>query len=130
MYCLWFNRFIVGCHNRMGDDIRPDKAMSIELLLEIQRLYEIKLFACGTHEVVLEVCLNAVFHIVSFVGGFQGEELPTTSLDAVAKFLTIPQPRDPHLAHVMITLRGRIKGESKDHSCHLIPLAATTKTGL
>ena len=82
MYGLWFSRYTLGCHSRMGDDIRPDKAMAIEVLLEIQKLYEIKLFQCTTNEGVLNLCLHAVFHIVSFVGGFRGEEMPRLSLDA------------------------------------------------
>jgi hypothetical protein len=130
MYGLWFNRFKDGCHSRMGDDIRPDKAMSIELILEIQKLYEIKLFDCTSHKDVLEVCLNAVFHIVSFVGGFRGEEMPMLSLDAIGKYLAYGQPADPKLAHVMIALRGRVKGEHKAEACHLIPIAAVTKSGL
>jgi hypothetical protein len=52
MYGIWFDRFKLGCHSRMGDDIRPDKAMSIELLLEIQKLYESKLFRSKTNEEV------------------------------------------------------------------------------
>jgi hypothetical protein len=130
MYGLWFNRFTLGCHSRMGDDIRPDKAMAIELLLEIQKLYEIQLFKCKTHEQVLKVCLHAVFHIVGFVGGFRGEEMPMMSLDAIAKYLSHEQPSDPALAHVMIAMRGRVKGEHKDEPCHLVPLIAVTTTGL
>jgi hypothetical protein len=130
MYGLWFNRYTLGCHGRMGDDIRPDKAIGIELLLEIQKLYEAKLFKCKTNEEVLDLCLHAVFQIVSFVGGFRGEEMPMMSLDAIAKYLEHDQPSDPLLAHVMLALRGRVKGEHKDEACHLIPVVAITKSGL
>jgi hypothetical protein len=130
MYGVWFDRFKLGCHSRMGDDVRPDKAMSIELLLEIQKLYEVKLFRCTTNEEVLELCLNAVFHIVSFVGGFRGEEMPMLSLDAIAKYAAYDQPDDPDLQHIMIALRGRVKGERKAEACHLIPIVAVTKSGL
>ena len=127
---LWFDRFKSGCHSRMGDDIRPDKAMSIELLLEIQNLSELKLFRCRTNESVLAVCLNAVFHTVSFVGGFRGEEMPMMSVDATAKCLAYGPHPDPKLAHVMIALRGRVKGERKAEACHLIPIVAVTRSGL
>jgi hypothetical protein len=130
LYGLWFDRFKDGCHSRMGDDIRPDKAMGIELLLELQKLYEIKLFECRSNEEVLKLCLHAVFHIVGFVGGFRGEEMPMLSLDAIAKYLAYDQPTDPKLAHVMIALRGRVKGERKAEACHLVPIVAVTKSGL
>jgi hypothetical protein len=93
MHGLWFNRCKDGCHSRMGGDIRPDKAMSIELMLEMQKLHEIKLFHCTSHKDVLEVCLNTVFYILSFVGGFRGEEMPMLSLDAIGKHLAHGQPR-------------------------------------
>jgi hypothetical protein len=114
----------------MGDDIRPDKAMSIELLLEIQKLCESKLFSCRSNEAALKVCLNAVFHAVSFVGGFRGEEMPVMSLDAIAKCLAYDPHPDPDLAHVMIALRGRVKGERKAEACHLTPIVAKTRSGL
>jgi hypothetical protein len=52
------------------------------------------------------------------------------SLDGITKYLAIEQPRDPTLAHVMIALRGRVKGERKAEACHLVPLVAVTKSGL
>jgi hypothetical protein len=88
---LWFDRFKLGCHSRMGNDIRPDKVMAIELLLGIQKLYEEKLFKCRTNEEVLSLCLHAVFHIVSFVGGFRGEEMPMLSIDGITKYLAMGQ---------------------------------------
>jgi hypothetical protein len=97
----------------MGDNISPDKTMAIELLLEIQNLYEIKLFKCKTHEEVLDDCLHVVFHVVGFVGGFRGEEMPMMSLDAITKYLTHKQPSNPMLSHVMIAMCGRVKGEHK-----------------
>jgi hypothetical protein len=39
------------------------------------------------------------------------------SLDAMAKYLAYDQPVDPKLAHVMIALRGRVKGERKAEAC-------------
>jgi hypothetical protein len=130
MYGLWFDRYKDGCHSRMGDDIRPDKAMGIELLLEIQKLSEVKLFSCRTNDEVLALCLNVVFHLVSFVGGFRGEEMPMLSLDATAKYLAYDQPISPELAHVMVALRGRVKGERKAEACHLVPIVAVTRSGL
>jgi hypothetical protein len=114
----------------MGDDIRPDKAMAIELLLEQQKLYKTKLFRCKTHEEVLEVCLHTVFHVVGFVGGVRGEEMPMMSLDAIAEYLAHEQPSDPALANVMIAMRGRVKGEHKDEVCHPVPIITVTMTGL
>ena len=32
VYGVWYKRFMLGMHERMGDDYRPDLAMSIQLL--------------------------------------------------------------------------------------------------
>ena len=56
--------------------------------------------------------------------------MPMLSLDAIAKYLTYEQPTDPKLAHVMIALRGRVKGERKAEACRLVPIVAVTKSGL
>jgi hypothetical protein len=71
-----------------------------------------------------------VFHIVSFVGRFRGEEMHMLSFDAIAKYLRYEEPKDPALNHVMIALHGRVKGERKAEVCHLIPVAAVAKSGL
>ena len=76
MYGLWFDGYKDGRHSQMGDDICPDKAMSIELLLEIQAIYEVKLIQCQTLEKQLPICLHAVFHIVGFVSGFEAKKCP------------------------------------------------------
>ena len=31
-YSLWFERFIVGMHKRMGDVVHQDKAVTLEVL--------------------------------------------------------------------------------------------------
>jgi hypothetical protein len=43
--------------------------------MELQKLYKVKLFECRSNEEVLKICLHAP-HIVSFVGGFRGKEMP------------------------------------------------------
>jgi hypothetical protein len=44
VYREWFNRFLVGCHARMGDDKRPDQAIHMEVILEVQVTLERDLF--------------------------------------------------------------------------------------
>ena len=46
-YSLWFERFIRGMHNRMGDDIRPDEGVDIDLL---HGMLDILKSLLGTHQ--------------------------------------------------------------------------------
>jgi hypothetical protein len=52
VYSMWFDRFIVGCHVRMGDDTRQDRSFIIELILTIQKLLEEDLLKCQSMEAV------------------------------------------------------------------------------
>jgi hypothetical protein len=130
VYSLWFDRFIVGCHVRMGDDTRQDRAFSIELILAMQKLLEEDLLKCQTMEAVLNVSLHGIFFIAVFCGGLRGEEMQLLSLDATAKYLSVAQPRSTDLANVCLALRGRVKGEALEDACHLVPIAAITASGL
>jgi hypothetical protein len=74
MYSLWFDRFIVGCHIRMGYISGPDRAMCIELLIEIQREREEDLERCETLEAMLNVSLHGAFLYAVFVLGCVGRK--------------------------------------------------------
>jgi hypothetical protein len=130
VYSLWFDRFIVGCHVRMGDDTMQDRAFSIELILAIQKLLEEDLLKCQSMDAMLNVSLHGVFLIAGCCGGLRGEELPLTSLDATAKYLSVAEPRSAELANVLLAFRGRVKGEALEEACHLVPIAAVTASVL
>jgi hypothetical protein len=139
VYSLCFDRFIVGCHVRMGDDTRQDRAFIIELILDIQKFLEEDLLKYQSVEAMLNVSLHGVFLIAGFCSGLIGEELPLMSLYATAKYHSVAQPRSPELANVCLTLRGRVNSEvgspgrglpfSAYSSCHCIgndpPLVGT-----
>jgi hypothetical protein len=76
VYSLWFDRFIVGCHVRMGDDTKQDIAFSIELILAMQKLLEEDLLKFQTMEVMINVSLHGIFFIAGFCVGLRGEEMP------------------------------------------------------
>jgi hypothetical protein len=62
----WFSRFLIACHARMGDDKRPDQAMPIEVILEVQATFERDLFNSQTVDQMIMVCVHAVFIICGF----------------------------------------------------------------
>jgi hypothetical protein len=129
LYNLWFYRFIVGCHVRMGDDTRQDRAFIIEFILAIQKLLEEDLLKFQSMEAMLNVSLHGVFLIAGFCGGLRGGELPLMSLDAKAKYISVAQPRSPELANVCLVLRGRVEG-GLEEACHLVPISSVTASGL
>jgi len=41
-YGLWFEKFMKGCHKHMGEIVRPDRALSTKILLEILSLLNLE----------------------------------------------------------------------------------------
>jgi hypothetical protein len=39
-YGTWFKKFMTGCHKRMGETVRPDRALSSSNLVEILNIME------------------------------------------------------------------------------------------
>jgi hypothetical protein len=62
----WFNRFLIGCHSRMGDDKRPDQDMPIEVILGVQATLESDFFNSQTVDQMIKVFVHAVFIICGF----------------------------------------------------------------
>jgi hypothetical protein len=42
----------------------------------------------------------------------------------------VKQPDDPALHHLCLAMRGKVKGETTEEDCHLIPVAVDTESGL
>jgi hypothetical protein len=106
VYREWFNRFMSGCHARMGNDRRPDQDMSIEVSREVQATLERDLFNARAVEQMPRVCVHAVFIICGFCAGLRGKELPRTSVDATAKHYNKDQTVEESLTNVFLALRG------------------------
>jgi hypothetical protein len=53
---------MIGCPARMGDDKRPDQAIPIEVILEVQATLERYLSNYQTVEQMIKVCLRGVYH--------------------------------------------------------------------
>ena len=71
---LWFQRFIIGCENRMGVIWKPNLALSIPLLLAVLAEVEIKsLDAVGDKDHNLWVAFST-YSVVSYVLSLRGNE--------------------------------------------------------
>jgi hypothetical protein len=96
----------------------------------VQATLERDLFNSQTVYQIIKVCVHAVFIICGLCTGLIGKELPMMFMGAMANHYKKYQPVEGSLKKVFLALRGRVKGEHSQDSCHLIPIAATTETGL
>ena len=127
-YSTWFERFMQGSHKRMGDVVKPDLAVSVEVMVEIQRLLEESWNAATTQIDRSRITDCACFLLAQYTGALRGEEVPKLDLGGLRKHLKegLGNKRRPH---VPLTLLGRFKSEIGERY-HIIPVATVTSSGL
>jgi hypothetical protein len=121
---FWFYRFIEGARNRMGQDWRPNKAISIELLLLLLESADLKIRESVSLQ---EKNRWVVFHayvVVCYTVSLRGCEGFLLDLAGLnRKFLAGGDK------YIVIALLGKIKGESGDRA-HLLPCVPITSSGI
>jgi len=127
-YGSFFERFVKGCHKRMGELTKPDKAISLEILMEIMTTLEQDWNSDGiTDAMRMEVALEGAFYLISYCAGLRGEEVPLTDLHGVKEHF---EASGMHARpHVIVALIGRFKSEV-GLNYHLMALVSVTKSGL
>jgi hypothetical protein len=119
---------MLGMHKRQGDQSYPDLAISIQAMLALMENYESAWEqAQGDEEEERAILFPALFSVVTYCGGFRGEETPLMDLSGTLKhFDESGRHRQPH---VVVSLIGRFKNEIGEQR-HMLPLAAETASGL
>jgi hypothetical protein len=122
----WFEKFMNGAHKRMGDHSIPDRAVSIELLLEFHRRLEVELEEAirrKDHDAIEEVVMIGAFSTMGYCGGLRGEEIVLGDLGGMNDHWE--EAISGKTPHVPMALLGRFKGETGEQY-HYIPLAPIT----
>ena len=125
---LFFEKFTRGCHKRMGDIVKPDRALSVDILVEIFSLLEMDWGKTLSAKDRWELALEGCFYVISFVCALRGEEVPLVNLAGIREHLV---ESDAHkIPHVVVALLGRFKNEHGDSNYHLLPIVNVTRSGL
>jgi hypothetical protein len=125
----WFENFMLGYHKRVGDVSRPDRAISIELMVEMMRRFDIRWEAAqDDKDKQAEVLFPALFALCAYVASLRGEEVPLLRLEETRRntALGLEHRKNPH---VVFSLAGRFKNEVGSMSHH-IPIIPKTSSGL
>jgi len=114
----------------MGDVVKQDLAVSIEVMLELQRLFEND-YQGSFGQQRLEVVQAATFCELAFCASLRGFEIPKTDLAGLREnrvHSTDPGWGDM-AAHIGLPLVGRFKSEQGEQ-CHVLPIVERTASGL
>jgi hypothetical protein len=137
----FFTMFMAGLRARVGERRKQDAAISVGLMIEIQRIFELdwnQALECDDRVTMREVAEHAVYFFFCFYGalhGFEGTKVPLHELRSkVALDASSPGATTDSLGrfipHVGIPLVGTFKARSVGNTELLIFLAAQTASGL
>lgn len=125
-YGDWFERFVKGMHKRMGDDVRPDRALSHNILVEIMKDLDSEWEVAPAQE-KLPIALEGAFYLIAYTLALRGEEVPMVCLHGIKEHWE--QGHSHPTPHVIIPLLGNFKNEI-GVCYHLMPVVARTPRGL
>jgi hypothetical protein len=120
---LWFLRFMAGCKKRMGQDWRPNQAISVELMEELLTEAERRALSAQDEKLRHKWVLGGAYFCLCFVLSLRSTEGLLADLDGMIEHF------DEDRGNIVIPLLGRFKGE--DHSSqHLMPCVEVTDSGI
>lgn len=111
----------------MGQDWRPNQALSLDLMLAVLELTEAHIDNAVAED---EAHRWAVFHTyatVSYVISLRGTEGLLLDLEMLHRYWDTG--KNQAKPYIIIPLRGKLKGET-NHFCHRIPCSPTTSSGI
>lgn len=127
-YGYFFERFVLGCHKRMGDVVVTDFALSKPIFIELVKQLELdwtEATTDGERDLVAEF---AGLLIIGYLLGLRGEEIVKVDIGGLAKYIDVGAQHSEH-PHVIVPLVGRLKGETGERY-HMLPMARVTKSGI
>jgi hypothetical protein len=130
---LWFLKFLTGCKRRMGQDWRPDRAITAQLMQHILSRVEMRLSNLGGEEHKAErerLIFAGTYFAISYVLSLRGPEGLLLELEGCRKYHNskFRGEGDPE-ENVIIALLGQVKGEHNERQ-HLLPSVNVTKSGI
>ena len=127
-YSLWFERFTRGLHVRMGDDRRPDSAISVRLMNVLMERADLDYIEAYDQDQARYIGRAGLFFLSTFLGGLRGEEVPRILRKY---FLSQNQESLVHcIPHTVLPLYGNFKNDQGVARCHLQRIVCKSKSGL
>ena len=120
---LWFQRFSLGCRRRMGQDWRPNRAISSELMLRLLSLVESKIRLSTEINDRMSLIMGGAYFCFCYVVSLRSPEGLMVDIPGIREYGERSED------HVVIPLLGQVKGE--DHTRqHLLHCVNETSSGI
>jgi len=125
---VWFERFARGCLSRMGQIVRQDRALSLEVLHQLLENLEQE-WASSDAATRGQVASLGAFCLIAFCGSFRGPEMFLVDLFGLHKYGREDLKTSGGKTYVIVPLLGRFKNELGDQY-HLTPMVAESSSEL
>lgn len=119
----WFVRFMQGCKNRMGQDVRPNLGMDVVLMCRLLKQCSANALEAKSNQRRFDWILTGCYFACSYIASLRGPEGRLLDLEAMVHY----NRNKPE--HTVLALRGKIKGEHRSRT-HLLPCAHKTLSGI
>jgi hypothetical protein len=120
----WYGRFTMGLKHRMGQDWRPNMALSTDLISTYLGEIEAKITAASSFRELNRWIMLGTYSVITYVISLRGSEGFLLDLGGLWKY-QIDCEQQP--SYFLIPLMGKVKGEHHDR-CHLLPCSFQTKS--
>jgi hypothetical protein len=120
---FWFQRFAEGCRKRMGQDWRPNKALSIDLMLHLISSVEQRVEDATEQEAKVKWLMIGGYFVICYVVSLRSTEGLLVDLEALLEHF------DDARSYQIIPLLGQVKGEHHSRQ-HLLPCVPKTDSGI
>jgi hypothetical protein len=122
----WYRRFSIGCKHRMGQDWRPNMALSTALLLAYLNIIHAKIYDAETMSELNRWVVLGAYSVLTYLVSLRGSEGFLIDLGGLRLHKV---DDDKQRNHFLIPLLGKVKGEQHDR-CHLLPCTMVTNSGI
>ena len=123
----WFPRFMLGTKRRMGVCRKQNEAITVNQVMAVCEIAERDWSLSQSSAERKHIEEVVTFMVVGFCISLRGEEVPLIAIDGLIKFWE--ETKAHSTPHMMITLKGRFKGEN-NLRWHCVPLADKTKSNI
>ena len=120
---LWFQRFMLGCSKRMGQDWRPNQAIGVQIMHLLLEGVEDKARGASAVEERHKWVMAGAYFCICFVLSLRSPEGLMADLEGLIQY------HNPTANEVVVPLLGRFKGEHHAKQ-HLLISCATTGSGI
>lgn len=127
-YSLWFERFVKGLHNRMGDNNRQDTAITGKLMKAIIRRVEADYHIASTQKARRFVARAGFVYLACYLKSLRGEEICRI---ITRSFLSLNiESQKCETPHIVLPMYGRFKNDGGLTRCYVFRICNVSRTGL